>query len=684
LLLKDSVLFRDPRLLQTAIAFLSLSTIAVLAQTADRPPIAKISVTPSSGAAPLTVTASISGSSDPDGTITSSTINFGDGTSTPGPIAPHTYSDSGTYTVAATVTDNAGLSSTATATVIVGGVLSDNTAFVTQQYVDFLDRQPDSAGLNAWTASLNSGSVTRAQLIADFMGSQEFAAKGLFVAQAYLGLLSRDADYKGFRGWLGWLEGGGTQLGLVNAFISSAEFQTNFGTNLSDAQFVTVMYQNVLLRQPDSGGLNAWVSYLASGGTRAQLARGFLQSAEFAQLRTSQNRVSISLLYFDMLRRPPDSSDFNGWVSALNSGTALNDEIAAFLNSAAYAARFTVTVQTQNDIQTASAWLATQQLSDGAIISAPDHINPYFANQAASGWLQDSTRYTAVGNYMQWYFNHVNRTTDVWGISGTIYDYAVSNAQTGGCYDSPCKADSTDSYASTFLSLAWSAWSTGDSGLRNLISSNRATLDLIAGVLTNPKSLDSSDGLTWAYPGYPYKYVSDNCEGYRGLSDYANLVQTAFGDSAAAANWNTAAGNMRNGILSFWNASTNTWAVDKLSSGAFNQANMTNWYPDAVAQIYPVVFGVVAPTDSQVVSAYASLNTAFQNWDTFQFRDSFPWTIVGYAATLMGDTTRANQYRSSVESKFVNVAPQFPYPWYDGEDGWFMRMVALQDKAGSS
>lgn len=61
-----------------------------------------------------------------------------------------------------------------------------------------------------------------------------------------------------------------------------------------------------------------------------------------------------------------------------------------------------------------------------------------------------------------------------------------------------------------------------------------------------------------------------------------------------------------------------------------------------------------------------------------------PSTIVGYAATLMGDTTRANQYGTSVESRFVNVTPQFPYPWYDGEDGWFMRMIALQDKAGSS
>lgn len=115
---------------------------------------------------------------------------------------------------------------------------------------------------------------------------------------------------------------------------------------------------------------------------------------------------------------------------------------------------------------------------------------------------------------------------------------------------------------------------------------------------------------------------------------------------------------MRTGILSFWNASTDTWAVNKSSSGTFAQANMNNWYPDAVAQIYPIVFGVVAPTDSQAVAGYASLNAAWPGWPTLSFNaaatggDPFPWVIVGYAATAMADGTRANQYRTSVENMY--------------------------------
>ena len=46
----------------------------------------------------------------------------------------------------------------------------------------------------------------------------------------------------------------------------------------------------------------------------------------------------------------------------------------------------------------------------------------------------------------------------------------------------------------------------------------------------------------------------------------------------------------------------------------------------------------------------------------------------------MGDSERANTYRQSVESKYVNVTPQFPWPWYDEEAGWLMRMMALQQR----
>ncbi len=96
--------------------------LVVSSAAVNQPPHAALSVTPNSGTAPLSVTASTSGSSDADGTIASSRIDFGDGTVLSGPTATHSYSGAGLYTVKATITDNGGLSATASANVTAAGV----------------------------------------------------------------------------------------------------------------------------------------------------------------------------------------------------------------------------------------------------------------------------------------------------------------------------------------------------------------------------------------------------------------------------------------------------------------------------------------------------------------------------------------------------------------------------------
>ena len=83
-------------------------------------PTAVLTVTPSSGKTTLTVSASLTGSSSPDGTISSSTINFGDGTPTvAGPTASHKYYVPGNFTVTGTVIDNFGATASTTKSVAV-------------------------------------------------------------------------------------------------------------------------------------------------------------------------------------------------------------------------------------------------------------------------------------------------------------------------------------------------------------------------------------------------------------------------------------------------------------------------------------------------------------------------------------------------------------------------------------
>lgn len=100
------------------------ATVTVSAQVAG-PPVAVLSVSPNSGVAPITVTASTAGSSAPSGAyITSISIDFGDGTTVSASSTAHRYRMAGTFTVKATVTDNKGLSAIATRTVTVQGAPS--------------------------------------------------------------------------------------------------------------------------------------------------------------------------------------------------------------------------------------------------------------------------------------------------------------------------------------------------------------------------------------------------------------------------------------------------------------------------------------------------------------------------------------------------------------------------------
>ena len=87
-------------------------------------PTAVITGNPTSGTAALTVGFSGTGSTDPDGTISSYAWNFGDGQTSTLPSPSHTYAVVGSYNVMLTVTDNAGKTGTATTTITVNAPTS--------------------------------------------------------------------------------------------------------------------------------------------------------------------------------------------------------------------------------------------------------------------------------------------------------------------------------------------------------------------------------------------------------------------------------------------------------------------------------------------------------------------------------------------------------------------------------
>jgi hypothetical protein len=100
------------------------------------------------------------------------------------------------------------------------------------------------------------------------------------------------------------------------------------------------MYQNALLREPDTDGYNYWKNGLDSGSmTRAQVALAFIQSTEFENNYKQQDRINTALLYFDMLRRDPDPDGFAYWDGQLDAGVSLESVAEGFAHSTEYSYR---------------------------------------------------------------------------------------------------------------------------------------------------------------------------------------------------------------------------------------------------------------------------------------------------------------------------------------------------------
>ena len=99
----------------------SATTTATVTQPANQPPVADPNG-PYTGTVGVAVNFDGSGSSDPDGTIIAYDWDFGDGATGTGVTPSHAYAVSGSYAVTLTVTDDAGVTDTATSTADISDV----------------------------------------------------------------------------------------------------------------------------------------------------------------------------------------------------------------------------------------------------------------------------------------------------------------------------------------------------------------------------------------------------------------------------------------------------------------------------------------------------------------------------------------------------------------------------------
>lgn len=120
--------------------------------------------------------------------------------------------------------------------------------------------------------------------------AMDVTGNGGMAYRLYQAAFDRVPDLPGLGYQMNALDTGLQLAQVAQNFINSPEFAVKYG-GLSDVQFVTQLYANVLHRAPDAGGLSYHTGNLASGFTRADVLVGFSESPEnqAALIGTIQN-----------------------------------------------------------------------------------------------------------------------------------------------------------------------------------------------------------------------------------------------------------------------------------------------------------------------------------------------------------------------------------------------------------
>jgi len=259
-----------------------------------------------------------------------------------------------TFSVSLSGTPSATLGTRATATVtiidndaVTGPNPIDNTNFfVRQQYIDFLNREPDPPGFAGWTSTIDNCSGDRTQcdrihVSQLFFQSAEFQERGYFVYRFYDVALGRKPDYAEFvvdlAGVSGFLDNNqleAAKVAFIAGFMARVAFVSTYNS-LTNQQYVDALLNTAGVtlssRQSMIDGLNN------STLTRAQVLRQIVESTEVS---TRFNHEAYAVMeYFGYLRRQPDAF-YLDWIRVLDSTNDPRGMVTGFVTSQEYRQRF--------------------------------------------------------------------------------------------------------------------------------------------------------------------------------------------------------------------------------------------------------------------------------------------------------------------------------------------------------
>jgi hypothetical protein len=234
--------------------------------------------------------------------------------------------------------------------------------FVRQQYLDFLNREPDPGGLAYWTNEINRCGADapcvnrrRVEVSAAFFLSNEFQETGYFVYRLYKaafdGATGTRPTYLEFMHDRSRLLAGpnleALKTALVADFITRREFVAIY-QNLTNAEYVDMLNANTgnsLTRAERDALVNGLNAFFPTE-TRATVLRKVVDNAAFKARET--NNAFVLMEYFGYLRRDVDTGGYAFWLNVLNRTGNFRGMVCAFITSAEYQDRFGP-VRTRND-----------------------------------------------------------------------------------------------------------------------------------------------------------------------------------------------------------------------------------------------------------------------------------------------------------------------------------------------
>ncbi|MGD9189391.1 MAG: hypothetical protein PVI89_14310 [Desulfobacteraceae bacterium] len=222
------------------------------------------------------------------------------------------------------------------------------------------------------------------------------------------------------------------------------------------------------------------------------------------------------------------------------------------------------------------------------------HVVPYEVNLYGIYILRHRLNWQHVERYIWWYLDHLNYP-DKHGLTGSMYDFYLDDR---GRQSNAEAYDSVDSYAATFLILLHEYYKRV--GNRQLFLSSRKKIEDVAYLLI---VLKDHDGLTRALPDRDSKYLMDNCEVYAGLKAYLALCRAL--DWSIPQLYKDAAQEIRQSVWTqLYDTSTGMfhWAVDSQTQ---HTSDWSRFYPDAFAQLFPIIYGLLDPASQLAQEIWA-------------------------------------------------------------------------------